>query len=303
MLVARRDPFHAGAQDASPPPHGAGQRAPRSARAMLALQLTGSLLAIPVGLASAYSIYRANFSVETACQSLRANIISMIDKKIDAGTRRMLVRRDVEAFETTCGGFDPDAEAAFKALLASGPKTAALPAVTVPSPQAEPDVKEPVRKVEPRPAATRKPAAPTPAAAAAAAPEPAQREAATSDARWLAAVREALVDREPAPAAAATPQPAPVVAAQPPAAPKAPAISSDVSPDVSPALAPALPPPSQVAAPSAPAPEAARDHPVPPASIPGADPAPADVAKADTSGSSRFGWMSRVPILGPVLNN
>ena len=60
------------------------------------LQVVGSLLAIPVGLASAYSIYRANFSADTTCQTLRANIVSMLDKSVDAGTRRMLVRRDVE---------------------------------------------------------------------------------------------------------------------------------------------------------------------------------------------------------------
>ena len=89
------------------------------------LQVVGSLLAIPVGLASGYSIYRANFSVETTCQSLRANIVSMIDKSVDAGTRRMLVRRDVETFEQTCGTVDPDATAAFKALLAADKPAAA----------------------------------------------------------------------------------------------------------------------------------------------------------------------------------
>ncbi len=106
MLVARRDPpFHAGAHDSAPPLPGAYPhlRPPRLTRIVTMMQMLGSLLAVPVGLASAYSIYRANFSPETTCQSLRANIVSMLDKSVDAGTRRMLVRRDVETFEQNCG--------------------------------------------------------------------------------------------------------------------------------------------------------------------------------------------------------
>ena len=119
MLVATRDPMPSpGVHDgASRPPH--GQKASHTTRLVAAMQIAGSVLAIPVGLGSAYSIYRANFSVDTTCQTLRANIISMIDKKIDATARRMLVRHDVETFEKTCGGVDPDAEAAFKTLLAA----------------------------------------------------------------------------------------------------------------------------------------------------------------------------------------
>ena len=63
---------------------------------MSALQMIGTLLAIPLGIGSAYSMYRANFSAETTCQSLRANIVSMLDKSVDARTRHMLVRRDVD---------------------------------------------------------------------------------------------------------------------------------------------------------------------------------------------------------------
>ena len=129
MLVARRDPFHPGAHDAPYAHDAAGGGTPRLARTVSMLQMVGSLLAIPVGLASAYSIYRANFSVETTCQSLRADIISMIDKSVDASTRRMLVRRDVEKFEQTCGSIDPDATAAFKSLLATEkPPSTAAPA-------------------------------------------------------------------------------------------------------------------------------------------------------------------------------
>jgi len=120
MLVATRDPMPSpGAHDGHPRPH-QPPLAPRGARLMTAMQIAGSVLAIPVGLGSAYSVYRANFSVDTTCQTLRANIISMLDKKLDPTTQRMLVRHDVETFEKTCGGVDPDAEAAFKALLAAG---------------------------------------------------------------------------------------------------------------------------------------------------------------------------------------
>ena len=128
MLVARRDPVHPGAHHA-PLAHDIRGGSPRLTRTVGMLQIVGSLLAIPVGLASAYSIYRANFSVETTCQSLRADIISMIDKRVDAGTRRILVGRDVEKFEQTCGSIDPDATAAFKSLLATEkPAVTAVPA-------------------------------------------------------------------------------------------------------------------------------------------------------------------------------
>ena len=94
---------------------------------MTVLQMVGALLAVPVGIGSAYSMYQANFSPEATCKSLRVNIVRMLDKNVDAGTRHMLVRRDVEAFEHTCGTVDPDATAAFKALLAA--EKAPAPAV------------------------------------------------------------------------------------------------------------------------------------------------------------------------------
>ena len=122
MLVARRDPFHPGAQDNPHSNFDIGPRparAPRLVRTMSALQMFGTLLAIPLGIGSAYTMYRANFSPETTCQSLRASIVSMLDKNVDAHTRHMLARRDVEAFEKTCASVDPDATAAFKALLSA----------------------------------------------------------------------------------------------------------------------------------------------------------------------------------------
>ena len=103
-------------------------RASGLTRVVSTAQIVGSLLAVPLGLASGYSMYRANFSPETTCQTLRGNIIAMLDRSVDASTRRMLVRRDIAAFEESCGAVDPDAHAAFKALLAlpPAPVTAAL---------------------------------------------------------------------------------------------------------------------------------------------------------------------------------
>ena len=49
------------------------------------VQIVGSLLAVPLGLASGYSMYKANFAVDTTCQNLRANIVAMLDKNVDAG--------------------------------------------------------------------------------------------------------------------------------------------------------------------------------------------------------------------------
>ena len=158
MLVAKRDPFHPDAHDASFShgprfaPHTGS--ASRFARTMTALQVVGTLLAIPVGIGSGYSMYRANFSVEATCQSLRGNIVVMLDKSVDAGTRHMLVRRDIETFENTCGTVDPDATKAFKALLATDkPATAAVTAT--------------VRHAEPRSTiAAKQPVATAPAPAA-----------------------------------------------------------------------------------------------------------------------------------------
>src|SRR5215831_2614339 len=138
MVVARRDPpLHVDARDAASPNFSAypAPKASKLARFVTALQLTGSLLAVPVGIASAYSFYRANFSPETTCQGLRSGIVAMLDKSVDAATRRILVRRDVEAFEKTCATVDPEATAAFKSLLATE-KTASVPAAApvVPKP-------------------------------------------------------------------------------------------------------------------------------------------------------------------------
>jgi hypothetical protein len=276
------------------------------------MQLFGSLVAVPVGIASAYSFYRANFSPETTCQTLRSGIIALLDKSVDAATRRALVRRDVETFEKTCSAVDPEATAAFKGLLAAE-KTAAppaSPAIAAPAAppaapkvqRSEPAPKEPVRKPEPRPQVTTKQ---PPVNTAPVTTEPARRDAAVSDAQWLEAVRQALVTQKPdrRPVEAAKPSVvAPVarpVTQETPLQPPA-----DVRPDpATPSVAPALPRPITV--PPPPAQRIEADHPVPPESIPDSvPPANADNAKPDEPGRSRVGkWISGIPLLGPVLDN
>jgi hypothetical protein len=336
MLVARRDPpLHVDARDAVSPNFSAypPPKASKLARFVTVIQMTGSLLAVPVGIASAYSFYRANFSPETTCQSLRGNIVALLDKSVDATTRRVLVRRDVETFEKTCGTVDPDATAAFKTLLAV--EKAAAPAAVAPSApkvqRNETAAKESVRKAEPRPQA---PAKQPVTAAAPAVAEPARRDAAISDTQWLDAVRQALVTHKeegratetaaPVPDAAkpqaipapvTRPAPRDVGSAPPPAAaatqgtpPAAPAMTPTIAPVVAPApgpsAAPALPPAIPIAPPPAAA-QATDNHPVPPESIPeSTPPASADAAKPNESERSRIGkWISAIPLLGPVVDN
>jgi hypothetical protein len=306
MLVARRDPFHPGAHHA-PLAHDI-HGTPRLTRTVGMLQVVGSLLAIPVGLASAYSIYRANFAVETTCQSLRADIITMIDKRVDAGTRRILVGRDVEKFEQTCGSIDPDATAAFKSLLATeNPAVAAVPTpVAAPAaPVAEPPAKQAVRKADAHPQT----AAKMPAAD--------RREPSVSDTQWLDAVRQALVTHEASRApveARVAPAVAPVLRptvretavpapAQTPIPAPMPAATPAVAPVVAPAAAPTLPPPAAVAAPAAPAAphQADGDHPVPPSAIP--DPAEAANADANDHRSRVRRWIAKIPLMGNVIDN
>lgn len=289
MLVATRDPMPQHGQHDAPVQAGPAHQGSRMGRLMLMLQLAGSFLAIPVGLASGYSIYRANFSPETTCHTLRSNIVAMIDKQIDASTRRMLVRRDVEEFEKTCGTVDPDAEAAFKALLASDRPPASAPAVQAVQPLALPA--QEWKKPEPV-AAKAQAKEPKEAKDVKDAKEPA-REArlqpsdAAGDARWLAAVRHALTAHQVERAAAeATVKPlappsvthtAPVAVAPVAAAPAS--------------LAPSLPPPTSIGA-SAPAAPVEPDHPVPPGSIPVNDGLATASAPAQTS------WTDHIPFFG-----
>lgn len=325
MLVARRDPpFHTGSHDAAPPNLGdfPSAKAPKLARFVTVVQMVGSLLALPVAIASGYSFYRDNFSSETTCQSLRTGIVAMLDKSVDAATRRILVRHDVETFEKTCGSVDPDATAAFKALL-SVEKTAAreVPpiAVTPKAQRVETAPKEAVRKVEPQPqAAAKQPAVITAPVAA----EPARREPGVSDTQWLDAVRQALATHKPeqpataraevpTTAAIANPQPAAVPVVRPMQHEKQLSAPLDITPaPAAPAAAPALPP--AIAVVPTPPLHVNADHPVPPGSIPDSMPpsdneaqsAKADAAKPEEQGRSRISkWISAIPLLGPAVDN
>ena len=342
MLVARRDPpFHSDADPRAPlnPNSPLTPRASKLPRFVMFMQLFGSLVAVLVGIGSGYSFYRANFSPEATCQTLRSGIIALLDKSVDVAARRVLVRRDIETFERTCAAVDPEATAAFKSLLAAEKTAAPPPSPAIAAPavppaapkvqrsepaqaqRSEPAPKEPVRKPEPRPQVTAKqpPANTTPAA-----PEPARRDSAVSDAQWLEAVRQALVTQKPdrRPVEAAKPSAvAPVarpVTQEPPVQPPAdvrpvarpvtqetpPQPPADIRPDpAAPAVAPTLPRPITIA--PAPAQRVDADHPVPPESIPdGRPPASASKAKPDEPDRSHIGkWISEIPLLGPVLDN
>jgi hypothetical protein len=312
MLVATRDPVQRhGQPQTAPLPH--ASHPSRVGRWVSILQLAGSLLAIPVGLASGYSIYRANFSPETTCANLRGSIVAMIDKQIDASTRRMLVRKDVEEFEKTCLNVDPDAGAAFKSLLAAEPAaTASIPA------KAAPEVVKPLALPahewkKPEPVQTAKPQVKEPKEVKEAR-EPAHATSGdpATDARWLDAVRHALTTHQAEHAAAESgvkplaPPPAPhnaaVVAApnteRAAAAPSVPAAGPVAAAPIT--VAPALPPPATLNTASEPAPvHADGEHPVPPGSIPvtpvNGDALTTGSVSAQAQSSS---WTDHIPFFG-----
>jgi hypothetical protein len=286
MLVAKRDPFELGMHDRPVPHAGAAATGSHLARAITALQMIGALLAIPVGIGSAYSMYQANFSPEATCKSLRVNIVRMLDKNVDAGTRHMLVRRDVEAFENACGAVDPDATAAFKALLTAD-KVAPVASAAVPP--AESQWQTVVRKTEPS-LKTEPQLKIKPQAARAVAIAPVERETPLSDTAWVAAVRTALAHRDSEKKPAAQ-----TIAAAPATPALAPHSLGELhTPAVltpAPLAAPVLPPATAVAV--APAAQLDPDHPVPPAAIPEAVPAPTH---------SRLGALvEHIPFVGKTL--
>src|SRR3974390_1767345 len=262
MLEARREPKFDGSLRDLPdsPPAYAAWHGSRLFSWVKVFQLVGALLAGPGAPGSASSLSRANFSPEPTCQSLRAGIISMLDKNVDASTRRALVRRDVEAFEQTCGAVDPDATKAFKALLAADKELPAGPAPVVTetkADQTEALPTETVRKAEPRQQPTKQPMA-------------ARREHTVSHRRGLDAVRRPVATRnsETAPERSKMMEAAPMLRpAQPIVTVPAPALTAaapaPLSPSTTPAPAPSVAPRLQADA----------DHPVPPRAIP--DPAEA----------------------------
>jgi len=320
MLVARRDPPLNG--DYEHPRghgyfHGHGHH---NSRFMTAVQVIGTLVGIPVGLASVYSIYHSNFTVEARCETLRGGIISMLDKSADASTLRMLVRRDVVTFETNCASVDPDAVKAFKTLLAEKTPAAAPVARTAPAPAPAPKAQpqqaardahpvEPVKQaapakaapvppetkavevkpVEAKPAETM-PAETKPVEAKSVEAKPVHRDAETSDAKWVSSVRDALVHAPAHDDAAVAPAPAPVVApaVQPLPPPPAPPMPAEAAREPAPTP---MPPRAIVESPAAapPAPPQARvvreAPPVslaPPAAPALPDPVPVAAAPAPT---------------------
>lgn len=301
-----------------PAVHPAAPNRPTShfTRFVSGFQAISTLIGVPLALASGYTLYRTNYAPESACSSLRASIVSMLDKNVDPATRRMLVKRDVEAFERGCGGFDPDAQAAFKALLASDKAVAqAAPAAKV-VPLAKPaaatkdaskdlpkdlpkdstkdvakaaepakDIAKDTAKAELRPAIVDKKPEAAAAVAEAEAPAP------MSDSRWLDAVRSALVEppgeakhaaREVRPETAAKPQP--LMASRPGEPVLQPGWGASAPP---PAQAAALPPPVPVSdiarAPADPS------RPVPPGSVP--------TAQYANNGS----WVGNIPFVGRII--
>jgi hypothetical protein len=151
--------------------------------------------------------------------------------------------------------------------------------------------KVPIRKAEPRPLAKHPPAV-----------EAVRRNPTVSDTQWVEAVRQALLTHsaEPPPVDAAK---APVAAAPPlrplqqePAAP----LPIAVAPATAPVTTSAAPP-SVVPA----TPQDRDDHPVPPGVIPdSAPPSDAAVVKPDEPRHSRIGgWIAKIPLLGPVVEN
>lgn len=145
MLVATRDHEpHAHAAHFGP----AMPRRSLAAHVTGAVQLVGSLVGIPLALIGGYSTYHATFSPEGKCQVLRANIVSMLDKKTDATTLRLLVQKDVVTFERECGAVDSDAAAAFKTLLASDKAPAHRVAPPTKVEKVEAVAAQPLAKVE-----------------------------------------------------------------------------------------------------------------------------------------------------------
>jgi len=217
--------------------------------------------------------------------------VSMLDKNVDARTRHLLVRKDVEAFENRCGSVDPDATAAFKTLLQSDRDAANRPRVEPKSVEekAKGIARKPETRTETREAEAHEAVAPA---------KSVQHDPAMSDSDWLAAVRGALTSNEAEPAKPARPEPAGAPAAKTPVLFAAPIAHAARRPELlleaprpanaPPVSAPALPPPANVATVPAAPPDA--DHPVPPAAVP-------ELAQAQP-----HGWVSHIPFVGQILD-
>ena len=110
-------------------------------RLSIALQFAGAVLTLPAGVVGLYSAYQTQFSTEASCRALRAAILPVLDKPIDASAKRALVHKDLAEFERVCALTDPEAKAVFAAfdrtvLFAVDPdaKAASRPVRFVPPP-------------------------------------------------------------------------------------------------------------------------------------------------------------------------
>jgi hypothetical protein len=121
-------------------------------RVVTAFQLIGAALGIPAAAAGTYSAYQNYFSSEVTCQTLRANILSTMQRRIAADAKRTLLRKDMAEFDKSCSDADPDARAVFQAAVQKMERAATNPAVAVDaavttaqasaSPQSRPSVRE-----------------------------------------------------------------------------------------------------------------------------------------------------------------
>ena len=245
MLVATRDDRVRQDTRHDAPQFGAAAPARSlSSRFTGSVQFLGSFVGIPLALLGGYATYSSNFSVEAKCQSLRTSIVSMLDKKADPSTLRLLMQRDVAAFQRDCGEVDPDAVAAFKNLLVAERAPAARPAklesktetVKAEPVKAEPAPKSDVaaktdapKKPQPAPVIVKRDDKPIQPVKQAEPPEPKPMEASLpradgeqADTVWIASVRDALREAAARPPAAeplpevVAPMPPPVVVAAPP---------------------------------------------------------------------------------------
>ena len=96
-------------------------------RSVTALQLLGAALGIPAAAAGCYSAYQTYFSTEAVCQRLRTTIVITMERKIASDAKQALLRRDVAAFDKSCGDSDPDARTVFQAALQEHPPSSPVP--------------------------------------------------------------------------------------------------------------------------------------------------------------------------------
>lgn len=97
------------------------------------VQIAAAALGIPAAAAGTYTVYQNYFTNELACQRLRTNIISTMEKNVPADAKRSLLRKDVNEFVQKCGEQDIEARTLFVAALKEDARVAAMPASAPPT--------------------------------------------------------------------------------------------------------------------------------------------------------------------------